>query len=1267
MKPISTSEATSPVLKIDKKLEIKEKNIQQGDKQAHKNYKFCLFNGNNSVVFRKILLSRGNWEEIKESQIEEKSIFQNSNFIWKSYNFSVRKYAIIEDIHRNNPFKQIINHFENNRGMCTKTGLIRSLSSYYRHLDPAIQAKYTVFDTCATSFVLTAGINDVEFTSFMSRYNEIAKGNFIKEKVPKKHCLENIWLLKPADANQGRGIEILKTQKDIISSLVQKQCNSYWVIQKYIEKPLLYHGRKFDIRIWVLVTKSGEIFIYKPGYIRTCCDEYNMQDIDVNLHLTNNFVQKHHQNYGQHEPGNTLPLECLFEYIDQKFANENTEQVNLRERIHQRMKDLIIDTILSVKKSMITIKRYNNFELFGYDFLIDEDLRVWLIEVNTNPYIGIPNDFIKELVPRMADDLVKIAVDPLFPPQNPPESQNNDFELIYCENGSSFNNGNPKNVRQPFSVSPYPLQKLAQKPNKVQRQYGTSLLFNNVSKPQLQSEQNNSQDENQVINTSEVNDQTNQQIKQRSASAARISQNNNKGGFSPNFSVVERNAHSKSPESRFLSSNLRSGSAQQIKMQQLDKQTLVENDSKKKLERQKTVEEQDQEDEQQLENLNQNINENILQQTKLNSNNQSYDPDLMFYNLKKLLNTYLYADFQPFYQHINNILSKMMNWELMSEQELKVVVKTLRFILESRISNILVDQKYIEKLISVIDSQNHPIEIQEVSLEALCTITKNVSNKVRIVSKNIILLLIKISLSSCDEKEMEKYDRKIRILATNCLIHLGGIYNRRQYIPGETRDNDKIRRLIIENGGLLALLWIRKKVNDNEIKKISQDFIDNLDISDFELQYNLVKKWRKALFYGGQMKQIQKNQYSQESLQQCNLSGELSMLQEKIKEENGYEDSKGENVSSQQNDNALQKKTNTFMANINQIQKVKLKNNNEPTPEQYPVFLQTLDYFDFQGSMDTAEDIYLTIKEQIIKRDKEDKLKKEMEVKKQQQQEDERKLQLLERKAKVEEFQKKKEEEKLKRKLEEKRREEKQKEILAQEEKKRQQKYEEMQKRREELRRFQKMEEDRRKFQDDDGQRKNMEISRLKRYLAPKLLIEDPTSKQQIDFINSRNLFIKSKENDQSNLLSTIQNQVNNFSNRQNQTQNNSFLAIKVSNSRQKLASLSNRNIPQSPTLLQSSQVFSDSIQLLRHQMKNQFTKDDNLLKQSNKIIIKSPNLAQSQQFANTKYRNQRQLSPIKVDEVQSNGIQEDIQEESKQANQILLENQENMSASQQV
>ena len=47
-----------------------------------------------------------------------------------------------------------------------------------------------------------------------------------------------------------------------------------------------------------------------------------------------------------------------------------------------RMKDIAIDTFQSVKKQINPNKRRDVFELFGYDFMVDEDLRVWLIEVN---------------------------------------------------------------------------------------------------------------------------------------------------------------------------------------------------------------------------------------------------------------------------------------------------------------------------------------------------------------------------------------------------------------------------------------------------------------------------------------------------------------------------------------------------------------------------------------------------------------------------------------------------------------------------------------------------------------------------------------------------------------------------------------------------------------------------------------------------------------------------------------------------------------------
>jgi hypothetical protein len=82
-------------------------------------------------------------------------------------------------------------------------------------------------------------------------------------------------------------------------------------------------------------------------------------------------------------------------------------------------------------------RRKHDFELFGFDFLIDEDFRVWLIEVNTNPYLGVPNDFIRHLLPKMMHDLLEIVVDPVFKPANKKTTEN-EFEIIYCEVGSTY-------------------------------------------------------------------------------------------------------------------------------------------------------------------------------------------------------------------------------------------------------------------------------------------------------------------------------------------------------------------------------------------------------------------------------------------------------------------------------------------------------------------------------------------------------------------------------------------------------------------------------------------------------------------------------------------------------------------------------------------------------------------------------------------------------------------------------------------------------------
>lgn len=97
-------------------------------------------------------------------------------------------------------------------------------------------------------------------------------------------------------------------------------------------------------------------------------------------------------------------------------------------------KDIIIDTFLSVKEKMNPNDRKHAFELFGFDFLLDEDFRVWLLEVNTNPFLGTPNEYMKTLVPEMIDDMCKLVIDPICPPRVVTSvDRPNQFELLWRE------------------------------------------------------------------------------------------------------------------------------------------------------------------------------------------------------------------------------------------------------------------------------------------------------------------------------------------------------------------------------------------------------------------------------------------------------------------------------------------------------------------------------------------------------------------------------------------------------------------------------------------------------------------------------------------------------------------------------------------------------------------------------------------------------------------------------------------------------------------
>ena len=59
------------------------------------------------------------------------------------------------------------------------------------------------------------------------------------------------------------------------------------ILQKYIEKPLLYFGRKFDIRIWALLTNDLKIYVFEEGHLKCCSINYDLNSENTFCHLTN--------------------------------------------------------------------------------------------------------------------------------------------------------------------------------------------------------------------------------------------------------------------------------------------------------------------------------------------------------------------------------------------------------------------------------------------------------------------------------------------------------------------------------------------------------------------------------------------------------------------------------------------------------------------------------------------------------------------------------------------------------------------------------------------------------------------------------------------------------------------------------------------------------------------------------------------------------------------------------------------------------------------
>jgi tubulin monoglycylase TTLL3/8 len=188
---------------------------------------------------------------------------------------------------------------------------------------------------------------------------------------------KNIWIVKAGRKSRGRDIAVFNDLNKLKSFTGSSGC---WVVQKYIENPLIIFQRKFDIRQWVLITNSDPltVWVYKKSYLRFSLENYSDDNLsNPFIHLTNNSISKTSKKFDTSEiKGCMWSIEQFQDYlITEKKSNLWASH------IFPGIKKIVKYSLLAIGN----LGRKNSFEILGYDFMIDNNMKPWLLEINSSP------------------------------------------------------------------------------------------------------------------------------------------------------------------------------------------------------------------------------------------------------------------------------------------------------------------------------------------------------------------------------------------------------------------------------------------------------------------------------------------------------------------------------------------------------------------------------------------------------------------------------------------------------------------------------------------------------------------------------------------------------------------------------------------------------------------------------------------------------------------------------------------------------------------
>lgn len=310
--------------------------------------------------------------------------------------FRYKDYDQIDFDARNSPSSNLEYSYVYRKGLIRKNYLARTVAHYC-----AKHPKSILNQAFPESYLL-----EVDYAEFLD--------DALDEAYDLRHQIETsgkAWIVKPAMGDRAQGIRIFKTLNGLKSIFEDFETPidledettimhlRHFVVQEYLNNPLLIDNRKFHLRVYVLTVGNMSVYVYTDMLALFASKPYRRVDSDapdLQCHLTNTCIQ-------QSTSDSVRTLEAL------NIANET--KASIMDDVCEILRDLFAAAIADPINFW---PASNALEFFGVDFLVLDDSNVKLLEVNAYPDFKQTGEALQSVVDGFFEATIATAITPFF-------------------------------------------------------------------------------------------------------------------------------------------------------------------------------------------------------------------------------------------------------------------------------------------------------------------------------------------------------------------------------------------------------------------------------------------------------------------------------------------------------------------------------------------------------------------------------------------------------------------------------------------------------------------------------------------------------------------------------------------------------------------------------------------------------------------------------------------------------------------------------------